>query len=114
MTATLIRKDIYRATIKGEVFEGTADELAKIARVSGTALIIDGYYNSSKGLIKLTDMHRNHLFNAFLKNFRSQLDAIGSDVAELDEKEFINRVIGLTASPEVETLFLEISRRAKA
>jgi hypothetical protein len=72
-----------------------------------------GYYNSSsKGLIKITDMHDTHLRNSIVKASISALNDLQNSKT-LSNKQFLNRWTTSGNSVKITELVNELTKRSK-
>jgi hypothetical protein len=106
----------------GVTLTGTADQLLQYAsliketidptRLGGS--VPKGYYfSTTHGLLKIADMDTVHLVNALSKRTVDYFTNIKPKTKDFDLKAYLQSYLALTESPEIEEMYLELSRRKK-
>jgi hypothetical protein len=106
----------------GVTLTGTADQLLQYAKLIGEVVdptrlggsVPKGYYfSSSHGLIKISEMDTVHLVNALSKRTVDYFTNIRPKHKDFDLKAYLAEYLALTESPEIEEMYMELSRRKK-
>jgi hypothetical protein len=102
------------ATIKGTMEQIVAygkltNQKIDMSKITGNS-VPKGYYNSSsKGLIKISEMHDTHLRNAIVKNATAALTSLQN--SKLTNKQFLVRWTMAGSSALIAELVAELNKR---
>lgn len=104
----------------GAEVTGTIDQILSVAKGLGETVNLDnlshvprGYYKSStKGVLKISDMHNTHIRSALLKMSRQHFEGMAARTA-MTNLDFCKNYLALGENPIVEDLFNELAKRSK-
>lgn len=103
----------------GAKITGTAEHILGYAKLVGEHIdpkllgeIPKGYYLSeTKGLLPIKEMQTIHIVHALNKRTVEYFQALKPNPKDFDLKNYLITYINLTQRPEIEELFMELSKR---